>query len=94
MGVIVPAYSISVERLRGDFSIFRKSVRKEDQRYFDRLFDLAAKHIQAGNAQGHYDPLELLLFSVCMELIRKVETLERRLSPPAQPPGEGDAGRE
>jgi hypothetical protein len=83
MGVIAPAYSLSVDRLKNEFQVFRKSLRKEDQLYFDKLFSLAARHIQAGNAQGHYDPLELVLLSTLLELLKKVDTLERRLMPPA-----------
>ena len=80
MGVIAPAYSISVDRLKSEFQTFRKSLRKEDQFYFDRLFSLASKHIQAGNAQGHYDPLELVLLSTVLELLKKVDSLESKLS--------------
>jgi hypothetical protein len=80
MGVILPAYSISVDRLKSEFQTFRKSLRKEDQFYFDRLFNLASKHIQAGNAQGHYDPLELVLLSTVLELLKKVDSLESKLS--------------
>ncbi len=82
MGVIAPAYSISVDRLKNEFQTFRKSLRKEDQFYFDRLFSLASKHIQAGNAQGHYDPLELVLLSTILELLKKVDSLEAKLSVP------------
>ena len=85
MGVIAPAYSISLGRLREEFQVFRRSLRKEDQLYFDKLFSLATNHIQAGNAQGHYDPLEILLFSTIIELYKKIEELERRLEIPPPP---------
>ena len=85
MGVIAPAYSISLERLREEFQVFRKSLRKEDQMYFDKIFSLSTIHIQAGNAQGHYDPLEILLLSTIMELYKKIDTLERKLETPLSP---------
>lgn len=78
MGVLIPAYSISLERIREEFSGFRKSLRKEDQIYFDKLFSLASRHIQAGNAQGHYDPVETMLLSTVLELLKRIETLERK----------------
>lgn len=79
MGVLIPAYSISLDRIREEFSIFRKSLRKEDQIYFDKLFTLASRHIQAGNAQGHYDPLELMLLSTILELLKRIEVLEQKV---------------
>lgn len=80
MGVLIPAYSISLDRIREEFSVFRKSLRKEDQLYFDKLFTLASRHIQAGNAQGHYDPLELMLLSTVLELLKRIEVLEQKVN--------------
>jgi hypothetical protein len=34
--------------------------------------------MQAGNSQGHYDPLEMVLLSVCIELIKKIDSLEQK----------------
>jgi hypothetical protein len=46
---------------------FRRSLSKEDQQAFDRLFDRAKLHTSAGVYMAHSWPMETILLSICLE---------------------------
>jgi hypothetical protein len=48
MGKTLPPFSQLIEYERRRWAPFRRALSKEDQRTFDRLFDCAKLHVQAG----------------------------------------------
>jgi hypothetical protein len=79
MGRTVLPYSHVWEEERSRWLKFRRALRKEDQAHFDRLFELARLHLQAGVYASNPWPLESLLLSMLLEHEKAIETLEARL---------------
>ena len=67
MGRTVMPFSLVLEKERGSWKEFRKNLSKEDQKAFDRLFDMAKIHTSAGVYMSHPVPLETILLSICLE---------------------------
>ena len=67
MGRTVMPFSYVLETERGRWKEFRKSLSKEDQQAFDRLFDRAKFHTSAAVYMSHPWPLETILLSICLE---------------------------
>ena len=79
MGRTVLPYSHVWEEERSRWQKFRRALRKEDQAHFDRLFELARLHIQAGVYASNPWPLESMLLSMLLEHEKAIEALEARL---------------
>ncbi len=67
MGRTVMPFSFVLEKERSDWKGFRKSLSKEDQEAFDRLFDRAKFHTYAAVYKAHSWPMETILLSVILE---------------------------
>jgi hypothetical protein len=57
---------------------FRKTLSKEDQEAFDRLFDRAKMHTSAGVYMSHPWPMETILLSICLEHGKMMEEILRK----------------
>jgi hypothetical protein len=79
MGRTVLPYSHVWEDERSRWLKFRRALRKEDQAHFDRLFDLARLHLQAGVYASNPWPLETMLLSMLMEHEKALANLQERL---------------
>ena len=86
MGRTVAPYSLQIETVRERFAQFRRALRTEDQRLFDRLFRSARLQMQAGVMAANPDPFDSMAMAMLMDLQRQnddlrraVERLERRL---------------
>ena len=79
MGRTVLPYSHVWEEERSRWVKFRRALRKEDQAHFDRLFDLARLHLQAGVYASNPWPLESMLLSMLLEHEKVVCVLRERL---------------
>ncbi len=79
MGRTVLPYSHVWEEERSRWLKFRRALRKEDQAHFDRLFDLARLHLQAGVYASNPWPLETMLLSMLLEHEKLISRLEERL---------------
>jgi hypothetical protein len=60
-------FSYVLEQERERWKGFRRSLEKEDQEAFDRLFDRAKFHTHASVYMSHAWPLETILLSICLE---------------------------
>jgi hypothetical protein len=80
MGRTVLPYSQVWEEERRRWLKFRRALRREDQAYFDRLFELARLHLQAGVYASNPWPLESMLLSMLLEQQKALGALEERLS--------------
>jgi hypothetical protein len=78
VGRTVLPYSQILEREYNEWKKFRRGLRKEDQKAFDRLFDLARLHVQAGVYASHPWPLEAILISILLEHHKVLEDLRTR----------------
>jgi hypothetical protein len=58
---------------------FRRALRQEDQAQFDRLFELARLHLQAGVYASNPWPLETMLLSMLLEHQKALAALTERL---------------
>ncbi len=67
MGRTVMPYSYVLQQEHGRWKGFRKSLSKEDQEAFDRLFDRAKFHTAAGVYIAHPYPLETIFVSILLE---------------------------
>ena len=79
MGRTVLPYSHVWENERSRWLKFRRALRKEDQAHFDRLFDLARLHLQAGVYAANPWPLETMLLSMLLEHEKALANLQERL---------------
>jgi len=78
VGRTVLPYSQVLEREYNEWKKFRRGLRKEDQRAFDCLFDLARIHVQAGVYASRPWPLEAILISILLEHHKTLEELRAR----------------
>jgi len=67
MGRTVMPFSHMLEEERERWKGFRRSLPKEDQKAFDRLFDRAKFHTPAAVYMSHSWPMESILLSICLE---------------------------
>ncbi len=79
MGRTVLPYSHVWEEERSRWLKFRRALRREDQAQFDRLFELARLHLQAGVYASNPWPLETMLLSMLLEHQKALAVLEERL---------------
>jgi hypothetical protein len=79
MGRTVIPYTQIVEAERRRWQKFRRALRREDQQYFDRLFELARLHTQAGVYASQPWPLEAILMSMLLEHQKALAALAERL---------------
>jgi hypothetical protein len=79
MGRTLPPFSqlIDVERRR--WAPFRRALPKEDQAAFDRLFDCAKRHVQAGVMVSRPWPFETMVMAVLLEYQKRLEEIMKRL---------------
>ncbi len=79
MGRTVLPYSHVWEEERLRWQKFRRALRRDDQAQFDRLFELARLHLQAGVYASNPWPLESMLLSMLLEHQKTISVLEERL---------------
>ncbi|MFZ5454006.1 MAG: hypothetical protein ACOZF2_19320 [Thermodesulfobacteriota bacterium] len=79
MGRTVLPYSHVWEEERSRWLKFRRALRKEDQAHFDRLFELARLHLQAGVYASNPWPLESMLLSMLLEHEKALSAIKERL---------------
>ena len=79
MGRTVLPYSHAWEEERERWRKFRRALRREDQAYFDRLFELARLHLQAGVYAANPWPLESILMAMLLEHEKALSRLAERL---------------
>src|SRR5687768_11532066 len=96
MGRTLPPFSQLIEYERRAWAPFRRALRKDDQVAFDRLFDCAKLHVQAGVYLSRPWPFEVIAMTMLLEHHKRLEQLLARLEaffesarPPTVPALEG-----
>jgi hypothetical protein len=79
MGKTLPPFSSLIEQERRRWMPFKKVLPKADQALFDRLFDCAKFHIQAGVMVARPWPFETIVMAIVLEQQKQVERLESLL---------------
>jgi hypothetical protein len=79
MGRTLPPFSQLIESERRAWAPFRRALRKDDQAAFDRLFDCAKLHVQAGVYLSRPWPFEVIAMAVLLEHHKRLEQLLARL---------------
>ena len=79
MGKTLPPFSQLIEAERRRWMPLKKILPKADQSIFDRLFDCAKLHIQAGVMVSRPWPFETIVMAVLLEQHKQLERLERLL---------------
>lgn len=86
MGRTLPPFSQLIEHERRSWAPFRRALRKDDQAAFDRLFDCAKLHVQAGVYLSRPWPFEVLVMAMMLEHHKQLERLLTRLEACGQSP--------
>ena len=79
MGRTLPPFSQLIEHERRSWAPFRRALRKDDQAAFDRLFDCAKLHVQAGVYLSRPWPFEVIAMAILLEQHKRLERLLTRL---------------
>jgi hypothetical protein len=79
MGKTLPPFSSLIEQERRRWMPFKKALPKADQAIFDRLFDCAKLHIQAGVMVARPWLFETIVMAIALEQQKQVERLESLL---------------
>ena len=61
------------------WSDYRRALRRGDQEAFDRLFEHARAHADAGGVQNHQRVETTVLVSIALEQQKRLDDLEERL---------------
>ena len=90
MGRTLPPFSQLIEHERRAWAPFKRALRKADQAAFDRLFDCAKLHVQAGVYLSRPWPFEVIAMAILLEhhklleqLLMQLEELRGSHCPPA-----------
>lgn len=80
MGRTNPTYRDAVRALRDRWGDFERALRRRDRPAFERLFEHARAHADAGGYLNHEEPLFPILVSVDLEQEKRIDELEERLA--------------
>jgi len=79
MGKTLPPFSHLIEGERRRWAPFTRALPKKDQAVFDRLFNCAKLHIQAGVMASRPWPFETIVLAVLLEQEQRIEMLLREI---------------
>lgn len=76
MGRTVTPFSSVLNREFKNLSNYRKALKKEDREIFDELWERARKHIHASVLSSFPLPMESILLSMCIELLKEIKIVK------------------
>jgi len=79
MGRTNPTFRDLLTSLEDDWQEYRRALRRPDQDRFDRLWEEARQHADAGGYLNHQNPMVVVLFSMLLAQQRRIEDLEAEL---------------
>ncbi|WP_138005322.1 hypothetical protein [Halalkalirubrum salinum] len=80
MGRTNPTYRDTVRAVERRWDNFKRALRRYDQPRFERLFEYAQTHADAGGYLNHEEPLFSILVSVDLEQEKRLDELEDRIA--------------
>jgi hypothetical protein len=93
MGRTVPTFRQLIDDAIARWAKFRRALRREDQKYFDRLFRRVRSYTQAATYQASDNPMEAILLSIALDHEKRLDALERAALPPEEISEQLDAPR-
>jgi hypothetical protein len=79
MGRTVPSFRPALEHEIESWKDFKRALRPEDQKVFDKLANYARIHADAGSLGARPLLSEVLFFSFAIEQEKKIEMLEKKV---------------
>lgn len=79
MGRTNRTYRELVRTMEARWADFRRALRRDDQAAFDRLFEHARAHADAGGMQNHPSTEEAVLLSIVLAQQLRLDDLDERL---------------
>lgn len=79
MGRTVPSFRPALEHEIESWKDFKRALRLEDQKIFDRLMNFARIHADAGSMSARPLLSEVLFISFAVEQEKKIEMLEEKI---------------
>lgn len=76
MGRTNPTYRDLLRRVQSDLDPFRRVLRRESQRDFDRLFERADRHADAAASLNPTDPERAVIWSILLSQERAIRRLQ------------------
>jgi hypothetical protein len=85
VGKTLPPFSSLIEQERRRWMPFKKALPKADQALFERLFDCAKLHIQAGVMVSRPWAFEAIVMAILLEQQKKIERILAQLETLSKP---------
>ncbi len=79
MGRTVPSFRPALEHEIESWKDFKRALRPEDQKIFDKLMNFARIHADAGSLSARPMLSEILFISFAIEQEKRIESLEKRV---------------
>jgi hypothetical protein len=79
MGRTVPSFRPALEKEIESWKDYKRALRPEDTKIFDKLMNYARIHADAGSMGGRPMLSEVLFVSFAIEQEKKIESLEKRV---------------
>jgi hypothetical protein len=79
MGRTVPSFRPALEHEIESWKAFKRALRPEDQKIFDKLMNFARIHADAGSLSARPMLSEILFISFAIEQGKRIESLEKRV---------------
>ena len=76
MGRTVTPFTSVLNRELRNLANYRKALKKEDREIFDELWERARKHIHASVLSSFPLPMESILLSMCIELLKEIKIVK------------------
>lgn len=76
MGRNNDTFTLVIDRNRGEWSKFRRALRKEDQLLFDEMWRAPKIHLAAGAFIANEIPFESILMAMLLEQHKRIRRLE------------------
>lgn len=76
MGRTVLSFTQKILSIEAEWAKFRRALRKEDQQLLDELFAYAKFHSAPASYLSTPNPMEAILVSVALELLKEVKRLK------------------
>ena len=73
-----------------EWTKFRRALRREDQQFFDQLFEKARLHVEAGSIASRPWPFETILISMLLEQEKELVGLRLKMEGYGEQDGTGD----
>ena len=76
MGRTVPTYRMVLESVIKKWDNFRRALRKNDRKAFDKMMNKARMHSSASIFNIHIDPAESMFMSILLEQEKEIDELK------------------